>query len=163
MSPNDKYSRAVPVRVNHLPEVVFDASGGRPADANAPRVVPGPTVIFPEQSFDMTPPPALALTFRLRTDASPAAVAVDLFAVWKVLNEYELRLRGSGLTPGEARDEQTADGTVIRLVLTPADPTGAADRLAKLVAVVNETADPAVPKDVFTGRSFDRCEAILSV
>ena len=64
---------------------------------------------------------ALALTLHLRAGAAAAAVAVDLMSVYRALNDYDRRLRGSGLTPGEARDEQTADGPVIRLVLTPAD------------------------------------------
>jgi hypothetical protein len=50
---------------------------------------------------------------------------------------------------------------VIRLVLTPADPAGAADRLAKLAAAVNGAADPALPAALLTGRSFGRCAAEL--
>lgn len=159
MNPNEKYSRAVPVRVHHLPEVSFDMTTPKGDGPSPSRAVPVRVHHLPEVSFDMTAPPvtpAVALTFRLRADASPAAVGVDLASIWKVLTGYELSLR-------EAREEQSTAGTLIRLVLTPTNAAGAADRLAKLVAAVNDAADPALPAALFTGRSFDRCEAALCV
>lgn len=156
-----KYGRTEIAPINVLEPVEVDFSAGPPMPPKLGQTE-APVNILPVLEIDLSEPaPALALTFRLRPGVSPAAVAVDLFAVWKALNEYELSVGGSGLKPGEARDEQTAGGTVIRLVLTPADPVGAADRLAQLAAAVNGATDPAALNGVLTGRSFEKCEAEL--
>lgn len=160
----EKYSRAVPVPVIHHPEVAFDMTGGRGADPGMTRVVPVPVIHHPEIAFDMTAPrptePRLALNLRVRPEAPPADVTRDLLSVYAALNRYEVRLGGGGLTPDEARSDLSAAGGEVRLTLTPVDPAGAADRLAKLAEAVNGDG-PAVPRELLTGRSFVACRVEL--
>lgn len=155
MNPERKYGQTEFEPVHILQPAVFDFFDGRPLPPGLGQTEM-PVTILPAWEIDMSEAvvaPLLALTLHLHPEATPGAVAVDLFRVWKVLNEYELSLGGAGLNPGEPRDEQTADGTVIRLVLTCSEPTGAAGRLTKLAAVVNDAADPTIPKVTFTGRA----------
>jgi hypothetical protein len=156
MTPEPEPSRLVPVPVTHHPEVVFDMTGGRGVDPQMTRLVPVPVTHFPEVTIEMTAVPSLLLTLRVRPGASAADAGADVIRVWKVLSDYDRTLRGRGLTTGGAVD----DGDLIRLTLTPVDPAGAADRLAKLAAAVND-GDPAVPREVLTGRSFVACRAEL--
>lgn len=157
MNPNEKYGRTEIAPINLLPPMECEFYYGGPAPPGLGRTET-PINVLPEWVVHMPEPtPALTLTLRLRPDATAAGVAVDLFGVWRALDGYERSLRGGGLSPGEARDEQTADGTVIRYVLTAVNPVGAADRLARLAEAVNAGADPAVPREVLTGRSFAAC------
>jgi hypothetical protein len=149
--------RAVPVPVHHFPAVEFDMTAGRGVDPGMARAVPVPVHHFPAVEFDMTAGvPSLALTLRRRPDADPAFVEADVRAVWDAVNAFDRSLGGMGLAPVNVVE----GGDVIRLTFTPADPAGAADRLAKLAAAVNE-GHPAVPREVLTGRSFLACTAEL--
>ncbi len=149
--------------INMLNPVEVDFAAGISVPPNLGETE-APVNILPTVELDLleaTAAPVLVLTLKLRPDATPAGAAVDLFMVWKALNAYEVRLNGAGLNPGEASDERTADGTVIRLVLSATEPLGATERLAKLTEVVNGAMDAAIPNDLLTGRSFEGCGAEL--
>ena len=123
-----------------------------------------PVNILPTCEIDMGEPlpagPALALTFRHRTGAEPAAVTLDLLAAYAAPNRFEISLGGSGLAPNEAGTDLTAANGVVRLVLRATEPAGAADRVARLAAAVNGAPpDPALPAAGTVGRSFVACEA----
>lgn len=149
-----------PIHVLGPFEIDFSAGQALPPDLGQTET---PVNILPAFEIDMSQPvedPKLVLTFKLRPDATAATVGADLVRAWRALSDYERSLNGYGLNPGEASDERTPDGDVIRWVLTAANPAGAANRLAKLAEAVN-TADPAVPKDALAGRSFGACRAEL--
>jgi hypothetical protein len=152
MDPDRRYGRTdTPVRV--LDPIEFDFSGGQPLPPGLGRAET-PVRPLPELSGELVPPPAVTVSLWVRADATPAAVGADLFAVWKALDGYDRRQSGAGLRPGEVRNERTADGEVIRLVLAVAGP-GAVERLIRLRDAVNGTATPA-------GRSFLKWAAVDS-
>lgn len=163
MTPDpEKYGRTEIAPIHMLEPAAFDFFDGQPPPPGLGQTET-PVNILPAFEIDMGEPattPTLVLTFKLRPDATAATIGADLVRAWRVLSDYERSLNGYGLNPGEASDERTPDGDVIRWVLTAANPAGAANRLAKLAEAVN-TADPAVPKDALAGRSFDACRAEL--
>jgi hypothetical protein len=147
--------------VNILPQVTFDMTGGQPVDPNMTRLEPVPMNVLPEVTYSMTEPaPALVLTLKLRPDATPAAVAVDVLLLHKALNEYELSLGGSGLVPDERRSGPTDDGKGVRVMLAATKADGAPGRLGRLAAAVNGSGgEMALPDGGLIGRSFEKCEA----
>jgi hypothetical protein len=165
MTPERKCGQTDVAPINVLAPAEVDFSAGQPLPPSLGQTET-PVNILPAFEIDMSEAvaaPALVLTLRLRSDTPPAAVAVDALLLHKVLNDYELSLGGSGLVLDERRSGPTDNDKAVRVVLTAADASGAADRLAKLAAVVNEATDPAFRSGVLAGRSFAGCEAELRI
>jgi hypothetical protein len=157
MKPDDELNRAVPVPMHVLPEVVCDMTGGRGVDPDMNRAVPVPTAILPEAVFAMPQPAVLTVTLSLKPGADVGHAIVDGATLIEALSRYERELGGQGLHPVPS---EPTEPDRVRIVLNPAAPNGAADRLAKLAAAINQ-GDPAVPREVLTGRSFVACTAEL--
>src|SRR5947209_3399358 len=107
MDPKPRYGRTElgPIHMFEPWEINF--SDGRPIDPNMSRAEVLPATMLPEWVVTFDQPvrdPELVLTLKLRGGATPAAVATDLFEVWKSLNERERNLKGAGLYPAATRD-----------------------------------------------------------
>src|SRR5439155_20136165 len=112
-----------------------------------------PVVVLPELAFDMTatePVPSLQMTLTLRPGATPGQVALDLFRLYAAVNQLELSQHGAGLIPDDAACESTANAGTMRVTFRPADPNGAAVRLATVVSAMS---------GVLKYPSIVRCEA----
>jgi hypothetical protein len=79
-----------------------------------------------------------------------------------VLDRYEISLGGMGLTPNEAESDLAATNGMLKLVLTATQSAGAASRLARLAAAVNES-DTPLQRDTLAGRSFAECKAEVRI
>jgi hypothetical protein len=102
--------------------------------------------------------PALILTFRLRPAVNASTATFDLFGAFAVLDRYEISLGGMGLTPDESESDLMPTNGMLKLVLTATQSAGAASRLARLAAAVNES-DTTLQRDKLAGRSFTECKA----
>lgn len=160
MSREQEYGRAVPVPVDHLPELAFDMAGDRPAPSGLGKT-DAPVSILPELPFDLQraePVPALQLSLQLRPGMTPTEVALDLFRLYTAVNQLELTHLGAGLILADALCDATPTNGEIQVTLKPADPSGAAERLTKIVSVINGAA--AIKAGVrLEYRSIERCEA----
>lgn len=152
MAPNDDYGRTEPTPVNVLPDMTFDLSEGQPLPSG-PGKTEVPVALLPELAFDLRPTdpvPSLRIDVSLRAGATPGQVALDLFRLYAALNQLELSQHGAGLVPDDAGGS-TAGGTV-RVTFRPADPSGAAERLASVTRAVGDAA--RYP-------SIERCEVTV--
>jgi hypothetical protein len=157
MDPNSQFGKTAPAPVRVLKPVEFDFAQGQPLPPGLGKTHV-PVRLLPELAGELVPPPAVTVSLWVRPDATPAAVGADLFAVWKALDEYDRSQNGAGLQPGEIRNQRTADGEVIQLVLAVAGP-GAAERLIRLRDAVNGAVGPSPP---WAGRSFLKWVAVDS-
>jgi hypothetical protein len=138
--------------VSVLPELAIDLSeeGTVPVQLGKTAV---PVQALPELAIDFESTlPALHLELSLRSGVPGWQVSLDLFRLYAKLNQLELSLHGSGLLPAKAT---SASGERVSVTFMPANPIGAAERLARIVSAINDLEDcPAVL----------RCEAkIVSV
>jgi hypothetical protein len=150
MAPQPEYGRTTLAPVNVLPEMPLDLSEVQPLPADLGKT-DTPVHVLPELALDFRPTvPALRLQLTLRAGAAPGQVSLDLFRLYAAVNQLDLSLHGAGLLPGEAAyDEQPPNGT-LSVTFKPAEPHGAAERLAHVVSAIN--AAQAYP-------SLLRCEA----
>ena len=113
-----------PAAIELLEPAVFDVSDQSELFGKTE----SPINVLPNWAIDMNDSPSshvLVLTFRLRPNAIPSAVTFDLFAVYAVLNRYELNLGGSGLIPNETQSDLATANGIVRLVLSATEPDGA--------------------------------------
>jgi hypothetical protein len=111
--------------------------------------------LIPVEGWSPSPTGAtLRLTFRMWPGATAEAIAADLKLAFDALSEYEISLGGRGLV--ESGSTATGDG--LRLVLVARHPQGAADRLRKLVEVLNN----GTQKALLPGRAIASCVAELT-
>ena len=157
MDSNSQFGKTAPAPVRVLKPIEFDFSHGQPLPSGLGKTHV-PVRPLPELTGEMVPPPEVTVSLWVRPDATPAAVGADLFAVWKALDGYDRSQNGAGLQAGEVRNERTADGEVIRLVLAVAGP-GAVKRLIRLRDAVNGAVGPDTP---WAGRSFMKWAAVDS-
>jgi hypothetical protein len=152
MTPNHPYGQTEPAPVYVLPELAFDLSEGQPLSATLGQTEV-PVVVLPELAFDMSatePVPSLQITLSLRTGAAPGQVALDLLRLYAAVNQLELSQHGAGLIPDAAAWDSTANDGTMRVTFRPADPNGAALRLANVVSAMS---------DALKFPSIVRCEA----
>jgi hypothetical protein len=160
MTPDPEQGRTVPVPVINLPELVFDLSEGHPLPSPLGKTE-APVHILPGLTFDLQPAeptPALQLNLLVRPEATPAELALDLLRLCMTVNQLERGDRGAGLVLEEALCNATVTNGTIRVTFKPADPTGATERLTKLVQMINGESSKAsaiVPR----GQSIESCEA----
>jgi hypothetical protein len=160
MTPDQEYGRTAPAPVHVLPELTFDLAEGRPLPATLGKTT-APVHVLPELAFDLRPGepgPVLQLTVSLRPGATPGEVALDLFRLYRVLNQLELSQRGGGLIPVDALCDVTPTDGTIRVTFRTADPDGAAERLTKLVSAINGAAG-GPPNELTPYRSIERWKA----
>jgi hypothetical protein len=137
MTPESEYGQTAPAPVTILPELALDLSEGQPllSDLGKTDV---PVHGLPELALDFGPTvPALHLQLTLRAEVPPGLVSLDLFRLYAAVNQLDLSLHGAGLLPGEASyEDQTPNGT-LSVTFKPAEPHGAAERLARVVSAIN--------------------------
>ncbi len=140
MPTNRDYGQTELAPVQVLSEIVFDLSEGQPLPATLGKTEM-PVVVLPEVAFDMRPTepvPSLQLTLSLRPGATPGQVALDLFRLYAAVNQLELSEHGAGLIPDDASCESTTNDGTMRVTFRPADPKGAAGRLAIVVTSMGD-------------------------
>jgi hypothetical protein len=137
MNPNQRYGRTIAAPVHILPELTIDVSGGQPLPPRLGKtevpVHPLPELTFDFQSAETTP--ILQLHLYLRSDATPAEVACDLFRLWAAVNQLDRNHSGMGLTPDGASRSTTPVSGTMQVTFKPTDPVGAEERLTQLVRV----------------------------
>jgi hypothetical protein len=162
MTPDGELGRTIPDPVRNLPEVLFDFSAAVQRTVALGRTQV-PMRLLPEVAFDLQPAPATAvlqITVSLRPDATREEVALDLFRLYAAVNRLELSDRGSGLTPYDASFEAGATGGEMRIRFTPTEPSGASERLARLVRTINRTINnPVAVEAALQYRSLEQCAA----
>ena len=114
-----------------------------------------PVRLLPEFAGEFVPTPVVTVSLWVRPEASAGTVGVDLFAVWKSLDEFDRKQQGAGLRPAEVRSEQTVEGEVIQMVLALSG-TGVVERGDRLRDAVNGALGTNGP---WAGRSFVKCSA----
>jgi hypothetical protein len=141
MTHKANYGRTAIAPTTILPELATDLSTGQAGTPN-PGQTEVPVHVLPEWAVEFGPTvPALQLRLTLKPGAAPGQVALDLFRLYAAVNRAELGQAGAGLLPGEASaDEPTAPGTV-SVIFKPADPQGAAQRLAMVVSALQGAPD----------------------
>lgn len=154
MDSNRKYGRTQAAPVRLLPPLVFDFSGGKPPPPGLGKTHV-PVRMLPELTGGMTPTPVVRLTLWLRPEATAGAVGADLFALWKSLDELDRNQNGAGLRPADVRNEQTADGEVIQIVLAFAG-TSVIERGDRLRDAINSAVES---NGHWAGRSFVKWSA----
>jgi hypothetical protein len=153
MDQNTNYGRTAFGPVVVLPEQVMDMSEGQPLPAPLGKTGV-PVHVLPAWEVDFGPTvPAMFLRLTLKPGATPAEVVRDLFRLYAAVNQLDLGQQGSGLLPCEAICEEPPSKGILSVTFKPANPQGAAERLAMVVRAIQGTA-----KDY---PSLQGCEAMV--
>jgi hypothetical protein len=138
MSQNPKYGRAEPAGETNVSGPAIDMFDGNPVPPSFGKTkipvtaLQGPTLNFAPDVL------ALQLRLTLRPGTTPEQAALDLFRLYAAVNQADLSHGGAGLLPRDAScAEPQANGSV-SVTFQPADPHGAAERLAGVASAITE-------------------------
>jgi hypothetical protein len=136
MSQNPKYGRAAPARVTNVSGPPINMLEGIPVPPNLGKTevpvsaIQGPTLDFAPDVL------ALQLRLTLRPGTTPEQAALDLFRLCAAVNQVDASQGGTGLLPREAASAEPPVNGSLWVTFQPADPLGAAERLASVASAI---------------------------
>lgn len=146
--------------ITNLEPVEFDLLAGKSVPTGLARTVT-PVTPLPPVKFDLRPAPdslALRIMLEVSPSADPGRVALAVLSLIDDLGEYDRRLGGKGVRWDRSHSDAGSSGNV-NIVLTPNDPEGAAERMAKMAEFITGSGfeDDLAPADRRRDHAIVRC------
>src|SRR5262249_7430716 len=135
MEPKRNFGKAEAAAVQVLPDLAIDFAESNPLPSLLGKT-DTPVHLLPELAFDLQSLPALCVTVHVRAEATPTQIGYDLYRLYVALNQLDLSLNGTGLTPDEPTALSSSNGSCT-VTFRPNRPEGAAQRFTQIADLIN--------------------------